>query len=101
MSEHQLKTIEKLRELGATRIEVKPDGCVVAEFGDARKGRPAAPHRLDPYLLPDYPWWGISVPSCWPTTYGDSLIGHSASSLTLTYSPCPTCGDDCRGHNAS
>lgn len=55
MTKEQLETVQKLRELGATRVEVKPDGAIVAEFGK----EVAVPVHVPvpaPYYVPHYPW---------------------------------------------
>lgn len=52
MTDEQINTMQKLREMGATRIEVKPDGTVVAEFGS-----PPAPTFVPvPQPYPVYPY---------------------------------------------
>lgn len=71
--------IKKLRAAGATRIEVKPDGTIVAEFGEQPAPVQYVPvpwHQPPVWPYPAYPgiWWGTSTSALEVTWQDDGAI---------------------------
>lgn len=85
--------IKQLRDGGATRIEVKPDGSVTAEFGPRVEYVPT-PYPIYPQWPRDIlgPWWGI-VPPADHQPFTSPTITWSTSSGNNTTITFPGDGD--------